>query len=219
MTVKNDEVIEEKIDEIEETDKTEVVTENKTDTEKKTTQKPKPKAKAKAKPKAAPKPRKRETVKFEQHEEVVVTSLVKRGTLVFEDHENVLYEWLNYGEEQWMSIKALYHMRNRHRGFFTEPLVMVDEDVATFLKIDVMYKDIIDMDNIESIFNFTNEKFKETLIRCPKGIKNIIVDMAVKMIEDGTLDSMKKVRIIESICKVELNGQSDRTFIINKKKK
>ncbi|GAH02919.1 unnamed protein product, partial [marine sediment metagenome] len=58
-----------------------------------------------------------------------------------------------------------------------------------------------------------------TLIKCPKGIKNIIVDMAFKMIEEGTLDSMKKVRIIENLCKVELNGQSDRTFIIDKKKK
>lgn len=155
-------------------------------------------------------PKVRKAKRFDMHEEVVVVSLVKRGKLVFEDHEGIIYEWNEFKDENWMSIKALTHMRNRHKKFFTEPWVRVDDDVAEFLKIKV--DDSIDIDNLESLFNGSNENLEEKLTSASNGIRNIVVDAAIKKIENDELDSRQKIRIIENICKVELEEKAVREF-------
>lgn len=152
----------------------------------------------------------RQIKKFEMHEEVVVISLVKRGKLIFVDHEGIVYEWNEFKDENWMSIKALTHMRNRHKKFFSEPWVRVDDDVAEFLKIKV--DDSIDIENIDTFFNLNNEEFEERLLKASNGIRNIVIDAALTRIETGELDSRQKIRIIESICKVELEEKSYREF-------
>lgn len=159
----------------------------------------------------------KQAIRFDPNEEVQVVSLNPRGTLIFEDHEHTIFEWKNFGDDNWISIKGLLHMRNRHRGFFTTPLVRVDEDVAEFLKIDVMYQDLVDLDNIDAIFEMGNTEFKKLIIKIPNGIREIIASFAIEKFADGTLDSMQKIRIIEEICKIEITDKSERTFIVDKK--
>ena len=155
--------------------------------------------------------RKREIKRFEMHEEVPVISLVKRGNLIFEDHEGVIYEWQDFKDENWMTIKSLVHMRNRHKMFFSEPWVRVDDEVAEFLKIKV--DDTIDIENIDAFFNLDNDEFEEKLISASNGVRNIVVDTALIKIETGELDSRQKIRIIESVCKVELDEKDYREFV------
>jgi len=155
-------------------------------------------------------PKTRTIKKFEMHEEVQVVSLVKRGSLVFVDHEGIIYEWNDFKDENWISIKSLTHMRNRHKKFFTEPWVRVDDDVAEFLKIKV--NDNIDIENIDAFFELDNEEFEEKLLSASNGIRNIVVDAALTKINNDELDSRQKIRIIENVCKVELEEKAYREF-------
>ena len=162
-------------------------------------------------------PKTRTVKRFDMHEEALVISLVKRGKLVFEDHEGIIYEWEEFKDENWMTIKALTHMRNRHKKFFTEPWVRVDDDVAEFLKIKV--DDSVDIDNLDIFFNLNNEEFEDRLVATSNGIRNIIVDYAINKIETGELDSRQKIRILENICKVELVEKAVREFTKEVKEK
>lgn len=163
------------------------------------------------------KPKVVEYRKFEMHEEVPVISLVKRGKLIFVDHEGIEYEWSNFKDENYLTIKSLMHMRNRYKKFFLEPLVRVDDDVAHFLKIKI--DDSIDLENIDQLFTLNNEDFEQKLLTASNGIRNIVIDAAINKIDNGELDSRQKVRIIEQICNVELEEKAYREFSKEIKKK
>lgn len=120
-----------------------------------------------------------------------------------------LYKWENYGDTttvEYQDLKA--EMRNAKSAYIYSPLFMIEDEelLATpeFAKVAESYKDAISIDDIDNFFDLTNQQFNAQLKKLPKGIQNTIKSIAVDKINDGTLDSIQKIKILDSVLGTDL---------------
>lgn len=114
-------------------------------------------------------------------------------------------EWDRYGDENYMEYKELINMRNSQRMFFEEPWIMCDWDVLVDLKVDKYYKNIINLDDIDSLFKKSPQELKKTLQIVPNGIKRLIADRAFELRREKKLDSISIIETIEKVLKIDLS--------------
>ena len=56
------------------------------------------------------------------------------------------------------------------------------------------------MDDINYVINLPNNRFKSVLQSLPKGLLKALTVEVSKRIEDGSFDSVKKVKVIDEVC-------------------
>lgn len=180
---------------------------------------PKKAAPKKAKPKEKPEPKAKgnidklvkNTTKMstkqerDMNEMVSVISIVKGG-LIYQSKAQRGYtvEWGEFLEENWMEYKELITMRNTQKAFFTNPWIICEWDVLEDLKVSQYYKNIIDLSNLDEVFEKRPEELKQTLETVPVGIRALIVDRAYELIHNKELDSMNIIDVIEEVCNIDL---------------
>ena len=113
-------------------------------------------------------------------------------------------DWDGNLQENWMEYRELVNMRNSQRNFFVRPWIICEWDVLKDLRVDQYYKNIIDLENLDSIFDKSPEELEETLKVVPEGVKHLIIDRAFELKREGKLDSISITRAIEQTYKVDL---------------
>jgi len=114
-------------------------------------------------------------------------------------------DWDEFLDENWMEYKELINMRNSQRLFFEEPWVMCDWEVLEDLRIDKYYKNIVDLENLDTIFTKSIEELKQTLKIVPNGIKKLIADRAFELRREKKLDSISVIEVIEKTLNIDLS--------------
>jgi len=116
-------------------------------------------------------------------------------------------EWLftEYGQTDEMELGELVTMNNSSPAMLREPwLLILDEDAVEYLGLKKLYENILTEDEMEEFFNSDVEQMATILDKLPKGMKELIVGLAKKKVENKTLDSMAKIKLIEDKLKIEL---------------
>ena len=131
------------------------------------------------------------------------------GKLIYVSQRQAGYRivWNDIGSEEYVEFGELLSMRNTQPKFFSNCwIIPQDEDVIKRLNIQDYYKNMFDVDNVDSFFDKPTKQFKEDLQKVPKGVGDAIVKKAMEKIDNGTLDSMKKIQAIEDTFKIELQN-------------
>lgn len=138
--------------------------------------------------------------------EMIPVKNISNSSLIYISKNNPGYrvDWDGFGEEVYMEYKELINMRGSQRRFFEEPWIVCDWDVLEDLRVDKYYENLIDLDDINTIFDLTTDKLAEKLRKLPTGIRRLIADRAYELVRNGELDSMSKIRKIEQILDIEL---------------
>ena len=63
---------------------------------------------------------------------------------------------------------------------------------------------MLTVEDIEEIFSLDLSSFKRTIENLPIGLKNTIKSLAVTKIQDGSLDSVKKIQCIDELLGTDL---------------
>lgn len=139
--------------------------------------------------------------------ELVQVICITNTPLTYESKSQIGYrvEWDGFLQENWMEYKELINMRNSQRAFFEEPWIICDWDVLVDLKVDQYYKNIIDLENLEGLFEKSPEELEKTLKVVPNGIKTLIVDKAFELRREKRLDSISIIETIEKTLKIDLS--------------
>lgn len=139
------------------------------------------------------------------NELIRVTSICNsRLTYISKSQGGYRIDWDRFGEENWIEYKELINMRSSQRVFFEEPWIICDFEVLQDLKVDHYYKNIIDLDDIDSVFTKSVDDLIKTLKIVPNGIKELIVDRAMELIKEKKLDSLNIIEAIQTTLNVEL---------------
>lgn len=113
--------------------------------------------------------------------------------------------WSNYGDEEYMDVGELLTMKSSQPKFLKNPWLLVDdEDVAEYLGLKEIYKNIIPVDEIEDFFKLTASEAKLILPKLPKGMRDLIAETARKGIQNGELNNIQLVRLLEQELQLDL---------------
>ena len=138
--------------------------------------------------------------------EMISVVCITNTTLVYESKNQIGYrvDWDGFLQENWIEYKELINMRNSQRAFFEQPWVICDWDVLVDLKVDNYYKNIIDLEDLDSVFEKSSEELEKTLKIVPAGIKKLIVDRAFELRREKKLDSLSTIETIEKTLNIDL---------------
>lgn len=125
-----------------------------------------------------------------------------------------VYRWTNYGDTtpvEYQDLKA--EKLNSKSQYIYDPLFVIDDEelLATpeFKNVAEVYGDALSTEDIDNVFNLDAASFQRTLKNMPKGFQNTIKSIAVTKIQDGSLDSIKKIKIIDEVCGTDLHSFLD----------
>lgn len=114
---------------------------------------------------------------------------------------------IEYVEYQDLKSEVL----NKKSAYIYEPLIIIDDEdfLAQYPNLAKMYKEFYTPDEImDKIADSDPADMKKFINSLPSGIKANIKNIAATMIQEGTLDSMKKIKIIDEIFGTELSTNS-----------
>lgn len=141
---------------------------------------------------------------FSQNDPILCRS-VTPGWLGVSGKSGMYYVFANYGDETEIEYGDLFALKNRHSKYIYDPLFVIEDEELLenprWKDIAEFYSDkVYGMDDINNVLNKPNNSFKSTLISLPKGLQKAITVEVAKRIEDGSFDSLKKIRVLDEVC-------------------
>lgn len=139
--------------------------------------------------------------KFKNDDLILCKSICNGQLFVQGVKSGTTYLWADCGDEQEIEYRDLaYLVKSRDKSVY-EPRFIIED--ADFLKqnpaIEKMYSGMYTTSDFMKIFNLAPVKMKEAIESMPEGAKDSIKGMAATLIDDGVIDSIKKVKMLDEI--------------------
>lgn len=139
---------------------------------------------------------------FNQNDLILCRS-VTAGWLGCDGKSGQYYVFENFGDECEIEYQDLFALKSRHSQYIYAPLFVIEDeellenprwkDVAEFYDREVFQEDV------EEVLSLPNSQFEKALKALPKGLAKTLQVKVAQKIEDGSFDSLKKIRIIDEI--------------------
>lgn len=123
------------------------------------------------------------------------------GNLIYKSSLNKGYsvEWNGFGDVQEIEYRELVSMRGNQRRFFENNWILIDDyDVLCKLGVEKFYKNVLGTENFEKVFSMSKNDILSIVPTLSSGTKEAIKLKAYEMIEDGTLDSVARIKALET---------------------
>lgn len=121
----------------------------------------------------------------------------------------ILYRWANYGDVTEVEYQDLLALKSTKSRYIYEPWFIIDDEevlgVSMWNDLNKVYESFYDIeDNIESIFDISNDEFESRIESMPKGMQKTIASIARTKIDDGSFDSLAKVKAMDRVFGTDL---------------
>jgi len=128
------------------------------------------------------------------------------GQLIYKSKKtSEIVTWSDYGDVEFIEVGELLTMKASQPKFLTDVwLVIDDEEVVEYLNLQEVYKNLADIDDIESLFAKSPTELREITVKLPKGLKETVATKARKMIESGDLYDTRKINVLEQTLNIDL---------------
>lgn len=129
---------------------------------------------------------------------------VRQNELFFKSNSGTEYTWNGFGDIRELPYSDIMSMKASRSAYLYEPWLLIeDEDLMAkpefkkeFGEINSIYKEF---DNPKAFFELPITEIKERLNHAPKGLKDLIIYNAGQYIEDGTLDRIGVINVLDEI--------------------
>lgn len=138
---------------------------------------------------------------------VPCVSLVRSGRLIYSSKRQMGYSviWRNYMDTQYIELAELMAMHSSDPMFFSENWIMIDDEfehkdaVVQKLRIKDMYVNAPNMLELERLFVMPVDEMVHKIKSMSVSLKESVYLHAKEAVENGTLDSMKRIKAIEGV--------------------
>lgn len=164
-------------------------------------------------PVAKPEPAKKEVRQFNQNDLILCRS-VTAGWLGVSGKSGQYYVFENFGDECEIEYQDLFALKSRHSNYIYAPLFVIEDDELLenprWADVSKFYNEKVFNEDIDEILNLPIASFENALKRLPKGLLKALQVNVAEKIEDGTFDSLKKIKAIDDVC-----GTDFRSILAN----
>lgn len=118
-----------------------------------------------------------------------------------------IYRWVEYGDETEVDYRDLVAMiRSRSKYIFNPNFIIVDTDfVEEFPQLKKFYSDQYTVSDLRGVLDLPVNTMVDTIKSLPPGAIASLKNIASTEIVNGHLDSVKKIKALDSIFGTELN--------------
>lgn len=135
---------------------------------------------------------------FEMNELVVVRNATQ-GKLVIYDSDGFANIFDGFGYSLEMEYKELLRLKKQSINMFKQNYIEISPVVAKSLGVDKFYQNTLSIDSFDEIFELDEIKLKQKILTLNDSTKRSIGLRAVTLIENGQLDSLKKIKVLEDV--------------------
>lgn len=148
------------------------------------------------------------TKKFEPTDLIEVRSITQGELLMPGKKSGILYRWSAFGDITEVEYQDLYTLKASRSNFVYKPLFIIEnEELLNDTKwkdVKSLYDSMYTTEDINSVFKLTAQQLRRQLKTMPSGLINAILIEASNRIDNGTLDSINKIKAFDEVCGSDL---------------
>lgn len=152
--------------------------------------------------------------KFEPTDLIQVRSITQGTLLMPGTKSKILYTWESYGDIVQVEYQDLYTLKASRSGYLYKPHFIIEHEElleqAHWKDLKAIYDNLLTKSDISDILNLPPTDFEETLKSLPEGFKDAVKIEVSTRLDNGTFDSIKKVKIVDQICGTDLFNTMQR---------
>ena len=139
---------------------------------------------------------------FNQNDLVLCRS-VTAGWLGVSGKSGQYYVFENFGDECEIEYQDLFALKSRHSQYIYAPLFVIEDEELLenprWKDIAKFYDDEVFKQDVDDVLNLPVGSFENALHKLPKGLAKTLQVKVAEKIENGTFDSLKKIKIIDEV--------------------
>lgn len=138
---------------------------------------------------------------FKNDDQIPCRSVTNGELLMVGSKSGALYRWADCNYVEYVDYQDLLYATRAHSSYLFKPFfVVMDEDfVSQNKELDKLYRDMYTFSDISEILDLPASEMKEVIGQLPAGVKEAVKGVAATQIDNGTFDSIKKIRILDEI--------------------
>jgi hypothetical protein len=143
-------------------------------------------------------------------DDLIPCKSMTRGELIYIGNKTgEIYKWSDFGDITEVEYQDLLGLRAKKSDFiFKTMFFILDEELLEdpkWAEVKAIY-DKIYFDDIQELIDMPLAKFKSVFPTLPEGLKKAMVVEVGTQMENGTFDSIQKIKFIDEICKTDLSS-------------
>lgn len=155
----------------------------------------------------APEPEKVEVVKeprqFSQTDPILCRS-VTAGWLGVSGKSGQYYVFEDFGDECEIEYQDLFALKSRHSQYIYAPHFVIEDeellDNPRWADLKKFYdEEVYTLEDVDAVLNLPNTSFKSAIEQLPKGLAKSLQVRVSEKIENGTFDSLQKIKMIDEV--------------------
>ena len=147
-------------------------------------------------------PKKAEKKKYALTDGIPCRSITQGGLYMHGIKSDIAYKWSNDGDVTEVEYQDLVAAVRTSVSYVMKPYFIIEdkEFVSQFPQLNQVYDSMYSIRDLRSvILDLSPNMMKSTILSLPDGAKESIKHMASEMISNGSLDSVKKIKILDEI--------------------
>lgn len=117
-----------------------------------------------------------------------------------------IYEWSDFGDVCELEYSDLLALKASKSVFLYDPwFLILDEDLQDAWKLKELYSYFNNFDEVEEFLKQSASDIAKNLESAPRGYQDVIRYTARNMLQNGTLDSVAKIKTIDRILHTQLS--------------
>lgn len=140
--------------------------------------------------------------KYNPEDLIPCRSMVSGGLYIEGERSKFTYSWADYGDVNEIEYRDLIYMvrTNGNKNIYEPRIIIEDEEfISQNPTLKNFYDSMYTTTNLIDILSLPENKMKEVVKDLPIGCKNALKGIASTMIDDHRLDSVGKIKALDSI--------------------
>ena len=150
---------------------------------------------------------KKEPRKFEATDGIPCKSITSGGLYMEGIKSHITYEWADNGDVTEVEYQDIVAAIRSNVSYINKPYFIIEDKdiISQFPQLNKIYASMYSFKDLRDVLvDLSPNNMKATILTLPEGAKESIKSLASKMISNGTLDSVQKIKILDEIFDTEL---------------
>ena len=142
-----------------------------------------------------------EPKRFAQDDLIPCKSITAGELLMVGERTKMLYRWADADDIQDVEYQDLIYATRSNSGFVFKPrfIIMDNDFVAQNPKVKERYDTMYTNKELRDIIMLSPKEIKKIVPTLPEGVKESLKSMASTMIDNGVLDSVARIKVLDEL--------------------